>query len=898
MPPAPCPRGAALYALSGKPLCSGARRSYPAVVEVVEREPQIAQLRRAMRGAVRRGRVVAVTGEPGAGKTTLLRAVTSGPGAARVARGLCDPLATPRPLGPLHDVLAELGAAQAIAAPTVPSEVGARLVSALRDEPTTVIIEDAQWIDEASVDVLRFLVRRVESLPILLLLTYRADEIGPAHTLRPLLGDLARLENATTISLDPLSLDAVSVLLRQTSLDPQRVHRLTGGNPFYVTEIARHPGEELPSTVRDAVLASAASVEDADLEVLQIIATAPDAVDDRLLPLLGIELPQLRRIESTGLLSRSRRGLAYRHELARLAIAEAIPLGGAPALHARVLAALEQLGSTDVALLTHHAHAAHDRSRTSRYAVLAGTEAARAGSHTEAVAFLALALAHLDEDRSERARVLQLLSNEQYMVSRLPDAVSSITTAIRLWDEIGDAEGVAAAHDRGAVIEYYSARRDEAERHARLAARDPDTAAYASACATQAYLAYRRNDDDAAALNLRAARDRAEATGDELVRLRCDIVTAASNLLGGSAEARGQLEQHAQAALALSFDDLGTTAYSNLTAIDIEQRRYREAEEVLARSIPITVERDIPLCNQWQRGMRARVHLHRGRWAAAMEDARGLLEEGAAPLASMWPHLVLGLVALRQVDAARAESDEEGRSAAVAAAHLDAAWDLAARLDEPLARLPVLSALAEQAWMTGRHDERLQTIGVSIDSARPLPGMSWATGDLAVWLHRLAPEHRGIDPRHLDLAEPFRLELDGRHELAAQWWTRAGAPFESAIAAAHSSDPVTARIGVEDLESIGAPATAQRCRDLLRSRGFPVTARGRRASTRANPSGLTNRQLDVARLVARGLTNAELAESLFISPKTADHHVSAVLTKLGLRTRREVVRRAAELGLD
>jgi DNA-binding CsgD family transcriptional regulator len=866
-------------------------------VDVVEREPQIAQLRRAMRGALRRGRVVAVTGEPGAGKTTLLRAVTSSPGAARVARGLCDPLATPRPLGPLHDVLAELGAVHSITGPTVPSEVGARLGAALRDEPTTVIVEDAQWIDEASVDVLRFLVRRVEALPTLLLLTYRADEIGPAHTLRPLLGDIARLEHATTISLDPLSLEAVTALLRTTSLDPQRVHRLTGGNPFYVTEIARHPDDALPSSVRDAVLASTSSVEDADLEVLQIIATSPDAVDDRLLPLLGIDLPQLRRIESTGLLSRSRRGLAYRHELARLAVADAIPLGGAPALHARMLAALEQFGSTDVALLTHHARAAHDRGRTSRYAVLAGTEAARTGSHTEAVAFLALALSNLDEDRSERARVLQLLSNEQYMVSRLPDAVSSITTAIRLWDEIGDADGVAAAHDRGAVIEYYSARREAAERHARLAARDPDTAAYASACATQAYLAYRRNDDDAADLNLRAARDRAEATGDELVRLRCDIVTAAGNLVRGSYDARALLEQHAHRALELSFDELGTTAYSNLSAIDIEQRRYREAEEVLTRSIPITVERDIPLCNQWQRGMRARVHLHRGRWAAAEEDARAVLEEGAAPLASMWPHLVLGLVALRQADGAGAETDGGSRAAAVAG-HLDAAWELAARLDEPLARLPVLSALVERAWVNDAPDERLEAISPILASVSSLPGMAWAMGDLAVWADRVAPERGAIDTRHLDIAEPFRLELDGRHRVAAQWWARAGAPFESAISAAHSTDPVTARSGVEELESLGAHATAHRCLDLLRSKGFQVTARGRRASTRANPSGLTNRQLDVARLVARGLTNAELADELFISPKTADHHVSAVLTKLGLRTRREIVRRSVELGLD
>jgi DNA-binding CsgD family transcriptional regulator len=103
---------------------------------------------------------------------------------------------------------------------------------------------------------------------------------------------------------------------------------------------------------------------------------------------------------------------------------------------------------------------------------------------------------------------------------------------------------------------------------------------------------------------------------------------------------------------------------------------------------------------------------------------------------------------------------------------------------------------------------------------------------------------------------------------------------------------------VEELEGLAAGAVAERAREVLRSRGLGRVPGRRRASTRANPSGLTNRQLDVARLVARGLTNAELAQDLFISPKTADHHVSAVLSRLGLRTCREVVRRAAELGLD
>jgi DNA-binding CsgD family transcriptional regulator len=228
--------------------------------------------------------------------------------------------------------------------------------------------------------------------------------------------------------------------------------------------------------------------------------------------------------------------------------------------------------------------------------------------------------------------------------------------------------------------------------------------------------------------------------------------------------------------------------------------------------------------------------------------------------------------------------------------HLDAAWELAERLDEPLARLPVLSALAEREWLLGGsapHDLRLDSAAATIEELASLPGLAWAVGDLAVWLSRLGtrlPTTVG--------AEPFRLELGGRSSEAAGSWERLGAPFEKWLALVSSTDAEVAPRAVEALDAMGAAATADRCRALLRQRGLTRVPMRPRASTRANPAGLTNRQFDVARLVARGLTNAELAADLFISPKTADHHVSAVLAKLGLETRRDVIRRAAELGLD
>ncbi|SQD98107.1 hypothetical protein FMEAI12_4500028 [Parafrankia sp. Ea1.12] len=117
------------------------------------------------------------------------------------------------------------------------------------------------------------------------------------------------------------------------------------------------------------------------------------------------------------------------------------------------------------------------------------------------------------------------------------------------------------------------------------------------------------------------------------------------------------------------------------------------------------------------------------------------------------------------------------------------------------------------------------------------------------------------------------------------------------MALCDSPDPGQRARGVELLDQLGATGTADRQRAALRRDGITQLPRRPRTSTRANPAGLTNRQLDVAKLVARGLTNAEIATRLYISVKTADHHVSAILTKLDLPTRRAVALRADELGL-
>ncbi len=869
------------------------RSPYADRVDLLERESELVELRQAFAAAaVGEGSTVAVSGDSGTGKTALfetaLAEMDRGGAPLRVLRGACDPLSTPRPLGPFRDVaptldLPSLTAGDASLLSTVCEE----LYAALAAGPTALVVEDLHWADAASVDVLRFLVRRVESLPLVLMLTYRDAEIGPRHSARALLGDLARTDGAHRLALSPLSVDAVRAIVDGTALDAESVHALTDGNPFYVVEVAKEPARPLPSSVRDAVLARTLDVTSEDFEVLQLVASAPDRLDHRLLPALGVDLPTLRRLDETGLLGRARGGLVFRHELARQAVESTVPPGGASALHARVLDALERIDLRDPAVLTHHAVAAGDAQRTLHHATQAAEEAARAGSHTEAAAFYRTALANLgDADPRDRADLMQRLSYEQYMTSRLPEALDNVRASFRLWQEADDVNGLAAAHGTAALYEYYSAHRREAESHLdramSIAGDDGEgSLTYAGARSLRGYLAYMRHDMDQAAELLADADRIAQAQGNEALGVRSALYRSVLEVQSVGEGARTSLTDNIETARGVGLDELASTGYSQLAYLDVEQRRLRSAENVLDESLPFTVERDIPICRHWQTAVRSRLRFLEGRWSAALEDATQVVVDDGMPLARLWPYVVSSLIALRS-------GSGENTSG------LDQAWDLLTQLDEKARRLGVLAGLAERQWMTGVVDERVTEVApADLAAWDGKPGAEWAAGELAVWLQRLGL----LTDVPVGVAEPFRLSLGGQHEEAASWWHQAGEPFAEAMCLVDSGDDAVRARGVESLDKIGATATADRVRVELRQAGVTVVPPRPRESTRANPGGLTNRQLDVAKLVARGFTNAEIASRLFISPKTADHHVSAVLAKLGMTNRRAVVVRAGELGL-
>jgi DNA-binding CsgD family transcriptional regulator len=134
------------------------------------------------------------------------------------------------------------------------------------------------------------------------------------------------------------------------------------------------------------------------------------------------------------------------------------------------------------------------------------------------------------------------------------------------------------------------------------------------------------------------------------------------------------------------------------------------------------------------------------------------------------------------------------------------------------------------------------------------------------------------------MVQPFVLEIQGNWRAAAAMWEELGCPYERARALAQGNSEAQ-REALLIFEQLGARPMAERVRAQLRAAGVQTIPRGPRAATRQNPFGLTNRQVEILSLLAKNLTNAEIAARLHISPKTVDHHVSAVLAKLDVSTR-------------
>jgi DNA-binding CsgD family transcriptional regulator/tetratricopeptide (TPR) repeat protein len=517
--------------------------------------------------------------------------------------------------------------------------------------------------------------------------------------------------------------------------------------------------------------------------------------------------------------------------------------------------------------------------------IRAARAAAESRAHVEAAAHYARVLAHPEVlDGEARVEVLEAFAVESYHAGRADPALAACEEAVSLRRAAGDAirladdlrvlsrllwwasgDGPAAAQAGDEAVEILEP----------LGASVGLALAYANRAQL---LMLAQRGEEAVEVGERAIA-LAASLGDDTALVHAQTTVASALGYAHGVEAGHALFADAiRLGIAVGADEQVCRAAVNVAWTALDWQRLDRAEDDCATALALADARENRAFRLYALATRARLHVALGRWDAAVADAEEVLAQAEGPVVARIP----ALTCLGVVDGRRGQARADSLLADAASL---------ARATNELQRLrPVACALAEFAWLRGD----AATIDDLTRSAYALArqvGHAWDVGELASWRWRAGVLHDAPA-----CAEPHRLLVTGEPLAAAECWRAIGDRYQVALCLGDSDDPDALAEALSIAEELGADALAPRLRRRMRELGLSVP-RGPRPSTRANPVGLTSRQLEILALVGTGATNAEIARALFLTPKTVEHHVGAVMAKLHVTNRAAAVARAHELGI-
>ncbi len=847
---------------------------------LLEREQCLADLAHWASVSDQGGCVGVVCGEAGIGKTSLVQEFAHRQSGRRVLWGACDALFTPRPLAPVHDIARQT---QGVLLDRINSG-GSRdaIFSAVLDElergpPALAVFEDMHWADEATLDLIKFIGRRIHRTQTLLLITYRDDEVGARHPLRFVIGDLPRAFSRR-MTLAPLSEVAVAKLARQAGHSSASLHSVTGGNPLFVTEVLAAGTATVPVSVRDAVLARAARLSPAAREIAELVCVVPGKTETWLLESAAkADEAAIESCLSIGMMRDDDGSLAFRHELARRALEGSLTEARRQSLHARVLSILMLRTAIPAARLAHHADGSRNVEALLRYAPVAAEQAASVGAHREAASHYQLALQCADSlEPVDRADLNEKLSYERYLTGENEGAVETRRCALEIWRTVGNRRREGDTLRWLSRLAWNAGRRVEATGYAAEAIATleaiPPSPELAMSYGNRAQLDLMAHDLVSAERGALRTLELARSWGNQELTCHALCTLGAAQLIRGDATGWAALEESLKAALAAGFHEHVARAYYNLLARSVVSWQFAPANRFRSLGIEYCEDHDL---NAWRLRIlacSARARLEQGDWEGCADDIHAVLRHPNATPITRVPALTL----LGQLRARRGDPDS--------ISPLEEACALA----EPLQQLQCFAALAEaraeSAWLADDREALVRAVRPVYERARSTPDPRM-TGSLAVWLHRAG--ELGMPPA--GSAEPYALELAGKWRAAAKMWKELGCPYEHAVLLArHGSEP-DKREALMIFQRLGASAAMRVLRKQLRAEGVKGVPRGARASTQSHPFGLTRREAEILALLSEGMRNSAIAKRLFVSPKTVDHHVSAILMKLGVTSRAQAV---------
>ena len=712
------------------------------MAELLEREHELAALVAAVDDAVDgRGSVVLIQGAAGSGKSRLTAAFT------RAVEGRAQVLTDP---GALHTVLhAELD---------------------LPGLATVLVVENLQWADDATVDVLRQLARRIHRAPVVLVLTYRNDSAPHRDRLSAVLGEVAGVLDVRRLELRPLSREAVHRMAAGSGLDPDELHELTSGNPFFVTEVLAAGGTDpTPPAVVDAVLSRLHRLPQRVRRTVEQLAVVPAAAPRWLVEeLVSRPVTDLDVAEAHGLLVVEPLAVSFRQEIVRRAVAGSLSGALRVELNRRVLTALGGRADSDPSLLVHHAAEAGDAATLVRLGPQVARDAARSGAHRRAVAVYRRVVDHLrDLSPLDQANVLEEYAIECYVTGSDAEAADAQLSAVGLYETLDD------RHALGSALRWLS---------------------------RMWWRCGRAADAEQAA---RRARRLVEGWRDPR-GLPHSLTALGSAYWIGGIRAAGQslVEDSVRAAVTAGDVDEACRAYANLAWMLIDDLWLEAAGACLAEAVQLAEQAEHLGSLEQLRIIRSFLGFLTGDWDAAMRDA-DLVADSPRPLTRCTSLVVAGRIRIRR---GLPGGDELLTSA------IRLARDLGAE------QLGVASAgRAESAWLAGDLVRARELAEPAYRRAVETGHSRLERAELGHWLTRAGGTVPADDPGH-----PYTLGNSGLHREAAARWAELGCPYEQAAALAETGHPDEGFAAARQLEALDAGPLARLVRTRLPARR-PVT---------------------------------------------------------------------------
>jgi DNA-binding CsgD family transcriptional regulator len=863
-------------------------------MDLLERDEQLLSLSEALtRAASGHGCMFAIAGEAGSGKTALVERFAqdcASPG--KVYWGACEHLSTPEPLLPLRDI------ARTSEQRFCFNPADAHLTSfesllellMLGGPPGVLVLEDVHWADAATLDLIRFLCRRIARARALVIITYRDEEIGMRSSLRDVLGE-APTGNVKRLLLEPLTLPSVKQLAERVGRSGATLFDLTGGNPFLVTEALAVDGEAPPDTVRDATLARAARLPSAGRTVLEAVSIFPRNAELAVIEsLVGQDLGGgVDACVAKGMLVIDHQSLKFRHEIARRAVENSLAPTRRRELHQKTVDFLKRRPLARASEVVHHAERAGDIRALVEYAGKAGEYAAQMGAHREAAAHYATILSHRDATGAANlVDVLECYAEQAYLMGDPKTGMVSMEDAAKMRRAAGDAVNLGQDLTRLTRFAWVCGQRTQAERYVAEAI---EVLRGTSATAELAWAYSHQSQLDMLAFK----NDSAIRWGEQALELALKlnegeiVIHALGNIGSARVErdglrAKRELEKSLELAQAAGHDDHTERAWCNLSSQSYWRRDYSSALSYIAQGAAYAAQRDLTHWEAYLRGWRAMINLDLGDWQAAEREVDEICGWTSTPELYRFP----ALIALARLRMRRGDPDVD--------VPLDTARELMANVDELQRTIFVATVDAERQWLdqtgAGAGEQAMLTRLRNVHELGVQSGVGWIADDSAMWLARLGQKVPASDLHSVLFAHQYA----GRWSEAAEGWRLLGCPYEEAMALSEI-DGEAQHQALSIFDRLGAVPAASRLRRRMRAAGVRAIPRGPNTRTLANPAGLTARQAQVLNLLGEHLSNSEIAERLCISAKTAEHHVGAVMARLNAGSRREAAAAARKLGL-